>query len=47
MKLVLNAADFDDAGHRGKRPAGEDAGLHPDQLWSALKAAAGGALMSK
>ncbi len=22
-------ADFDDAGHRGKRPAGEDAGLHP------------------
>lgn len=29
MKLVLNAADFDDAGHRGKRPAGEDAGLHP------------------
>ncbi len=37
MKLVLNAsADFDDAGHRGKRPAGEDAGLHPDQLWSAL-----------
>ncbi len=35
MKLVLNAADFDDAGHRGERPAGEDAGLHPDQLWSA------------
>jgi 3-hydroxyisobutyrate dehydrogenase len=30
-------ADFDDAGHRGKRPAGEDAGLHPDQLWSALE----------
>ena len=28
-------ADFDDAGYRGKRPAGEDAGLHPDQLWSA------------
>ncbi len=22
-------ADFDDAGHRGERPAGEDAGLHP------------------
>lgn len=38
MKLVLNArVDFDDAGHRGERPAGEDAGLHPDQLWSATE----------
>ncbi len=46
MKLVLNAsADFDDAGHRGKRPAGEDAGLRPDQLWERPgRRPAGGAL---
>lgn len=37
-------ADFDDAGHRGKRPAGEDAGLHPRPAVERHRRPAGGAL---